>query len=65
MKKFRRGDTKQRSNAADHEANHTKSNLNCESIGLVVKHAMLTSSGKAAWIIDSGATRYKKNYVLQ
>ena len=50
-------DAKQRANAAEIKL----TNSDCESIGLVVQHAMISFSGKAAWIIDSGATCHMCN----
>ena len=57
--KRRHRDFKQKANAA--EIKHTESTSGDESIGLVVQHAMPSLSGKAAWIIDSGATCHMCN----
>ena len=51
--------TKLKANAA--EIKHTESNSDSESIGLVVQHAMPSLSGKATWIVDSGATCHMCN----
>ena len=52
-------DFKEKANAA--EAKHTECSSNSENIGLVVRHAMPSLSGKAAWIVDSGATSHVCN----
>ena len=52
-------DFREKANAA--EAKHTECSSDSENIGLVVQHAMPSLSGKAAWIIDSGAMSHMCN----
>ena len=52
-------DSKQKANAAG--VKDTECSSDSENIGLVVQHAMPSLSGKAAWIIDSGATSHMCN----
>ena len=52
-------DSKQKANAAG--VKDTECSLDSESIDLVVQHAMPSLSGKAAWIIDCGATSHMCN----
>ena len=53
------GDSKQQVNAAG--VKDTNCSSGSENIGLVVQHPMLSLSGKATWIIDSGATSHMCN----
>ena len=50
---------KHKANAAENK--HIESSSDSESVGLIVQHAMTSHFGKAAWVIDSGATCHMCN----